>query len=292
MYSRRTFGKLALAAVPLTKALARVDSKVAGVQLGAQSYSFRDLPFDAALKAMAEDGLGVCELFGPHIEMGGAVAPMGHRVSPEEATKWRTTVPMSYFKGVRKKFNDAGVKLIGYNYSFNAKWSDREIERGFEMADALGVSILTASTTLPVAERVAPFADKHKITVAMHGHSDVKDPNQFSTPETFERAMKMSKHYKINLDIGHFTAAGFDPVDYIRKNHENIVILHLKDRKKDQGPNTVWGEGDTPIKPVLQLLKDNKYPIPALIEYEYKGSGTSVEEVKKCFEYAKQALQS
>ncbi len=126
----------------------------------------------------------------------------------------------------------------------------------------------------------------------MHGHSNVKDPTQFATPESFAAALEMSKYYRINLDIGHFTAAGYDPVDYIQKHHDKIVILHMKDRKKNQGANVPWGEGDTPIKEVLQLLKKNKYPIPALIEYEYKGTGTSQEEVKKCLDYEKKALES
>jgi sugar phosphate isomerase/epimerase len=126
--------------------------------------------------------------------------------------------------------------------------------------------------------------------VAMHGHSDIKDPIQFSTPESFATALAMSKYYRVNLDIGHFTAAGFDAVDYIQKNHEQIVLLHLKDRKKNDGPNVPWGEGDTPIKQVLQLLKQNRYPIPAFIEYEYEGSGTSQQEVAKCYQYCKQAL--
>jgi sugar phosphate isomerase/epimerase len=102
--------------------------------------------------------------------------------------------------------------------------------------------------------------------------------------------MDMSKYFYVNLDIGHFTAAGYDPVAYISEHHARISNLHLKDRKKDQGENTVWGEGDTPIKQVLTLLKEKKYPIPAYIEYEYRGTGTSTEEVKKCFEYAKAAL--
>ena len=63
-----------------------------------------------------------------------------------------------------------------------------------------------------------------------------------------------------------------------------------EDRKKNQGPNTPWGEGDAPIKQVLQLLKEKKYPIRAYIEYEYQGVGTSPEEVKKCFEFVKAAL--
>jgi sugar phosphate isomerase/epimerase len=302
MLTRRTFGKLTLAGLPLASAWAakKIDSKIDGVQLGAQSYSFRDLSFNDALKAMVADGLGDCELFAPHIELGHTDKPPtgggrgmtaeDRKAAREELRKWRLSVSLDYFKGIRKQFDDAGVNLYGYNYSFNDSFTDDEIERGFEFAKALGIHLLTASTTLPVAKRVAPFADKHKILVAMHGHSDLKDPNQFAKPESFAAALEMSKLYRINLDIGHFTAANYDAVDYITKNHQNIVLLHLKDRKKDEGPNTPWGDGDTPIKPVLLLLKEKKWPIPAFIEYEYKGAGTSPEEVKKCYEYAKQAL--
>ena len=301
MITRRAFGKLTLASLPVASALAaKINSKIDGVQLGAQSYSFRDLSFDDALKAMAADGLGDCELFAPHIELGHTdkppmagfrrMTPEERAASREELRKWRLEVPLDYFKGIRKKFDEAGVNLYGYNYSFNKDFTDDEIERGFEFAKALGIHLLTASTTLSVAKRVVPFADKHKILVAMHGHSDLKDPEQFAKPESFAAALAMSKQYRINLDIGHFTAANFDAVDYITKNHENILLLHLKDRKKDEGPNTVWGEGDTPIKQVLLLLKEKKWPIPAFIEYEYKGAGTSPEEVAKCFQYCKQVL--
>ena len=86
--------------------------------------------------------------------------------------------------------------------------------------------------------------------------------------------------------------AGYDPVAYIKEHHDKIVILHLKDRKKNQGPNVPWGEGDTPIKQVLLELKNNKYNIAALVEYEYNGTGTPKEEVAKCMAFAKSALQS
>jgi sugar phosphate isomerase/epimerase len=301
MLTRRTFGKLAIAGLPIASALAKVNSKIDGVQLGAQSYSFRDLSFNDALKAMVADGLGDCELFSPHIEGGHPeksptidflrhLTPEERKASREELRKWRLSAPLDYFKGIRKQFDEAGVNLYAYNYSFGDDFTDDEIERGFEFAKALGVHILTASTTLPVAKRVVPFAEKHKIIVAMHGHSNLKDPNQFAKPESFTAAMQMCKLYRVNLDIGHFTAANYDAVDYITKNHADIVLLHLKDRKKSEGPNTPWGEGDTPIKQVLLLLKEHKWPVPAFIEYEYKGAGTSQEEVAKCFEYCKQAL--
>ncbi len=321
MYSRRDFGKLALTALPLSSALAaRINSKIDGVELGSQSYSFRTVSLDDAIPQMAEDGCGYCELFAPHIEppalsektpMGGGGRGRGpgfgrgrgrgpvdpavaaaRQKAREDLRQWRKTVDLGYFKGVRKKFDDAGIQLVAYNYSFNDSFDDDEIDRGFAFAKALGVNIITASTTIPVARKVAPFADKHKMMVAMHGHSDLKDPNQFAKPESFAAAMEMSKYYRINLDIGHFTAAGYDPVSYIKEHHDKIVVLHLKDRKKDEGPNTPWGEGDTKIKEVLLELKDNKWSIPALIEYEYNGTGSPKEEVAKCMAFAKNALQS
>jgi sugar phosphate isomerase/epimerase len=100
----------------------------------------------------------------------------------------------------------------------------------------------------------------------------------------------MSKYFRVNLDIGHFTAANFDAVAYIREHHANITNLHLKDRKKNQGENLPWGQGQTPIREALQLLRKERWPIPAYIEYEYRGEGSPVDEVKKCAAYARQAL--
>jgi sugar phosphate isomerase/epimerase len=308
MYTRREFGKLALVGAPLMLALGDINSRVNGVRIGVQSYSFRTLPLDQAIKAMVEIGVGECELFSGHVEPRPSFGPGGPpppaagtgtapaRPSPEEMKKrreetrqWRLTTPLDHFKDVRKKFETAGVKLQAYNYSFNDSFTDEEINRGFEMAKALGVKVITASSTLTSAKRVAPFADKHKITVAMHGHSNLTDPNEFAKPESFEQALAMSKYFAVNLDIGHFFAAGYDPLEYIEKNHARITNLHLKDRKKENGPNTPWGQGDTPIKQALQLLKTKKYDIPANIEYEYRGED-AVAEVKKCFEYIKEAL--
>jgi len=301
-FSRRDFARLAVSAAPLARAFGKmIDSKINGVQLGVQTYSFRDLSLDDAIKAMAADGLGDCELFSPHVEPGGAKEAVSFWEGPprpeadlkayeQKVMKWRMSVPLDYFHGIRKKFNDAGINIYAFNFSPEDGTSDAEIDRGFLMAKALGVGLITSSTTLPTAKRMAPLAEKHNMLVAMHGHSDLKDPNQFATPESFAKGLAMSNRFRINLDIGHFSAANFDAVDFIRKNHEKIVLLHLKDRKKNDGDNTPWGEGDTPIKQVLQLLKTNKYPIPAFIEYEYNGAGTSQQEVAKCYQYCKEAL--
>jgi len=304
MLTRREFGTLTLGGLALPIFGGLINSKVAGVRLGAQTYSFRDLPrppegdmVDTLIKAMADCGLGECEVWAPQIEPpgppGGArgTAPTADATSRrEELRKWRLETPLGHFREIGKKFKTAGITFYAYNYSFNSSFTDQEIDRGFDIAKALGARIITASTTLDVAKRVVPFAEKHKMVVAMHGHSNTKDPNEFSSPESFAAAMAMSKLFKVNLDIGHFTAAGYDPIAYLREHHDHITNLHLKDRKKDQGDNTPWGEGDTKIKEVLQLLKRERWPIPAYVEYEYKAAGSPIEEVKKCYAYAKAAL--
>jgi len=304
MITRREFGALTLGGI-----VAGINLKantVSGVRLGVQTYSFRDLPrvpggdaIDPVIKAMTECGLTECELYAPQVEPqfgGGARGARGASPSPEavkareDARKWRLETPLDHFAGIKKKFDAAGITVYAYNYSANASYTEAEIDRGFDMAKALGAEIITMSTTLGVAKRIAPFAEKHNMVVAMHGHSNVNDPNEFATPDSFATAMKMSKLFKVNLDIGHFTAANFDAMDYIRQHHGDITNLHLKDRKKNQGDNVPWGQGDTPIREVLQLLKKERWPIRAYIEYEYRGQGSPVEEVKKCYAFAKQAL--
>ncbi len=286
--TRRTWNKLMLGSLAATALPApwlmgadKPNSVIKGVQIGVQSYSFRDRPLDRAIEGMVEVGLSSCELWQGHVE------PRG--LKREELRQWRLSVSLDEFKAIRAKFDRAGIDLYAYNLSFRDDFTDEEIERGFEMAKALGAKVLTASANVSTAKRIDPFAKKYRMRVGMHNHSNIR-PNEFATPEDFKQAMEGASEYiAINLDIGHFTAANFDAVEFLRQHHDRIVTLHIKDRKRDQGPNVPFGEGNTPIKEVLALLRDNSWKIPANIEYEYRG-GDTVEEIKRCLAYCKQAL--
>ena len=299
MYTRREFGLLTLSSLALP-ALGRAQT-VAGVRLGVQTYSFRDLPrapgadlVDPLIKAMTDCGLTECEFFAPQLE---PPQPFGRGRPPEEVQrarddlrKWRLDTPLDHFRAIRKKFESAGLSIWAYNYSPNGSFTDEEINRGFDIAKALGAEIITASATLEAAKRIAPFAEKHRMVVAMHNHSRTEDPNEFARPESFEAAMKISKYFKVNLDIGHFTAANYDAVAYLKEHHTSVTNLHIKDRRKNQGDNVPWGTGDTPIREVLQLLKRERWPIRAYLEYEHRGAAGPVDEVKACYAFARQAL--
>jgi sugar phosphate isomerase/epimerase len=303
--TRRQFSQAALAGLvaPVFTGRHAGASPVAGVRLGVQTYSFRELTkqgtaeaLGVVLTSMKACGVDECELWSPQIEL---APPAGRDATAEAQAKarealraWRLATGPAYYQGVRKRFADAGMSVYAYNLSFNDSFTDAEITRGFEAAKALGAEVITASTTVSVAKRLVPFAEKHQVPVAMHNHSNLTDPNEFATPTSFTTTLAMSPLFRINLDIGHFTAANFDALAFLQQHHDRITNLHLKDRKKQQGDNVPWGTGDTPIRPVLAWLKQRKSPVRAYVEYEYPGTRGAVAEVTACVDYAKQALMS
>ena len=319
IYSRRDLGKLALTGLPASWLLARVsisarakiDSRIKGVQIGAITYSFRTIPnAEDIVKAYVTMGLGEMELMSNHAEAlagapsgsgrGGAGrgrgTPTPEQVAAREAAAkllhdWRMAATEATFKPVRRKIEDAGIGLQLLCYNMNVRnTKDDEIEYAFMMAKWLGVKAISTSTQVSMAKRLAPFADKHKMLVGFHGHANTTDPDEVATPESFATVMAASKYHAANLDIGHYTEAGYDPVAFIKEHHARITNLHLKDKKKatNGGGNTPWGQGDTPIKDVLKLLQKNKWDMPANVEFEYDGD--PLVEVPKCLQYCREAL--
>lgn len=267
---------------------------------------------------LGPDGLTqACEQMVQNMANGGGRGPGGGRgrgqMTPEQqaamkeaqqkATDWRASTTTATWKGVRKQFDDAGIDLRVLCYNMGENITDDEIDYAFRMARDLGVQAISSSSTVPVAKRVAPFADRYKMMWGGHGHDNLTDPNQFATPKSFETIMSFSQYIGVNLDIGHFYAAGFDPVGFIKQNHARITNIHLKDRKRDSEvanqpggimtDNFPWGQGGTPIKEVLLLIKSEHYPWPADIEYEYecRASGSPAQEVAKSLAFAKQVLE-
>src|SRR4051812_24843398 len=314
---------LALKNIPLS-AWDKINSRIHGVQIGAITYSFRTLPVEDVLKAYTTIGIGEMELMSNHAEaLAGAPSGRpstgsgqggggrrGQPLTPEQQAErdaaakaladFRKHATEATFKPVRKRIEDMGVdlKLLCYNMSDlrtlpdgrTTGTTDEEIEYAFMMAKWLGVDAMSTSTQVSMAKRIAPFADKHKMMVGFHGHANTKDPNEVATPETFDAVMAASKYHGANLDIGHYTEAGYDPVAFLEKHHARITNTHLKDKKKasNGGQNGPWGTGDTPIKAVLKLVQKNKYKFPNNIEFEYEGD--PVAEVTKCLQLCREML--
>ncbi|MEJ7691727.1 TIM barrel protein [Daejeonella sp.] len=273
------------------------DAKELGIVLGVQTYSFRDRSLVEAIKAMQQLGVKSCELWAGHVEPRNNQWAAGQtgadaKKKQEQLAQWREKLSMDEIRSIKSQFDRAGISIQAYNGGIKDGISDEELDLVFRIAQTLGVDTVTSSATVSVMKRVDEYAKKYKMRVAMHNHAHIDKPNEFSSPDSFARAMDgLSDYLWINLDIGHFTAANFDAVAYIKQHHAKIHSIHVKDRKKNQGENMPFGQGDTPIAQVLQLIRDNKWPIPANIEYEYKGADT-IMEVGKCLDYCKRAIKA
>ncbi len=308
IYTRRELGKLILTTLPVAGLMPREvfagrqskpNSKWAGVQVGMNvPYNFgsRDMPIDETLAKTVELGVSAVELRSQPVELAMG-APAGQRgqnakAAAEALREWRLKADPSKASATRKKWDDAGVHIEVLKYDGIYGFTDPEMDYAFNLAKALGVRAISCELEVEGSKRVGQFADKHGMIVAYHGHT--KTP-----PAMFETAFGYAKHNWANIDIGHFVAGNLgNVVDYIRQHHDRITHVHIKDRKAmvgtTEGPNTPFGEGDTPIKDVLRLIRDNKWPIQATIEFEYKVPEGSdrMKEIAKTIQYCKDALLS
>jgi sugar phosphate isomerase/epimerase len=291
--------------------LANPNSKIKGVQIGAITYSFRSMPGSAEqlLQYLKEAGISAIELMGDPAEAY-AGSPVGNmpQVTRENYMKtmeernakarvWRETASMDKFVELRKMFNDAGITIYAYkpDAALGVKSTDGEIDYAMRAAKALGATSVNVEipTNADHSKRLGEFGLKHKVYVGYHAHTQATDT-------AWDLALSQSPYNAINLDCGHYIAAGganttASLLEKKKKNHGRITSMHIKDRKnKVNGTkNMPWGEGDTPLKDVLTLLKTKKYKIPASIELEYDipAGSDAVKETKKCFEYAKAILE-
>jgi sugar phosphate isomerase/epimerase len=212
--------------------------------------------------------------------------------------QWRLGVSMDKYKAFRKLYEDAGVRIYAFKLPPTMSMSDQEYEYIWNVGETLGANHITMElpTDDALLHRVGEYAAKRKLRIAFHTHGQGGDSG-------FDKALDGSKYTALNLDVGHyFGVNGKSPVPVIEKYHDRIASLHLKDRKGPGnaagngpgggGPNMPWGQGETPLKEILQLMKTQKYKFPGSIEYEYdtpEGSDV-LTEVKKCVEYCKKAL--
>jgi sugar phosphate isomerase/epimerase len=271
--------------------IAKPDSRVRGVQIGAITYSFRDMPDQSAegmLRYCLASGISAIELMGEPAE---GYAGLSATANRSQITAWREQAGTEKFVALRRLYNAAGVHIYGFKPSaFEPTASDAEIGFGMHAARALGASHVTAELPEDVAHarRLGDAAAALGLRMAYHAHTQ-------ATPTAWDAALAASRGNAINLDLGHYTAAAdYDGVAFVTRHHARIASMHLKDRKTHAhgGDNMPWGEGDTPLVQVLRLMRAQRYAFPATIEFEYPAPAGSdaVREVARCLAYCRKAL--
>ena len=215
------------------KNLGKPNSLFNGVQIGAITYSWRSMPGSAEqiLQYCIDCNISAIELMGPTGESfaGAPTAPERPSMAPgpngqrpemtpeqkaaqEEYSKkmaeWRAKVSMDKFVQLRKMYNNAGVSIYAFKPSaLGVKNTDAEVDYAFRAAKALGANQATVELPTDPAQtkRLGDIAAKNKIYVGYHGHLQ-------QTFDAWDVALGQSKYNAMNFDMGHYVAAGFDPL--------------------------------------------------------------------------------
>jgi sugar phosphate isomerase/epimerase len=303
------------------------NSLINGVQIGCITYSFRSMPdqsAEATLQYIKDSGLSAIELMGDPAEsfagmpsspvnrmrmfqLGGK-ARRGEELTTEEkkelddmraqsesfqkeVAQWRANADMKKFEQMRKMYKDAGVSIYAFKpNAFGKNNTDAEIAYGMKAAKALGASHVTLEHPSDDAHtlKLGKMGEQYGMSIGYHGHEQ-------ETFDFWDTALAQSPKNGLNLDAGHYIAAGqTDLIPLIEKQHNRILSMHTKDRTAPANGkgNVAWGTGDTPIPELLKMMKSNKYKFPATIELEYEvpTNSDAVKEVQKCVEFCTKAL--
>jgi sugar phosphate isomerase/epimerase len=210
----------------------------------------------------------------------------------EKQLKWRLSLPMQKYADIKKKYNDAGVKIHIAKFA-PTSWSDAEIDYAYTAAKTLGAYGITDELSDESAQRLGKFALKHKSMAILHTHG------QFGMPGfDIDKYLAYSPANMLNLDAGHFYGAtGLHPNTIIEKYHDRIPSIHMKDKtgpkNADPDANRAFGKGETPIADILLLLKKEKWPINVDVEMEYEipAGSDAAKETAKCIEYMRNILE-
>lgn len=208
------------------------------------------------------------------------------QAATDAVRKWRLGLPMERLAAFRRMYEDAGVLIQVVKWDAIFSMSKDELDYAFAFAKALGASAVSCELDVEQSKRIGQFAEQHKILVGYHNHAA-------ATPEMIEAALSHSKYNAANLDLGHFVAGNsISPVPFIRKHASQISNVHVKDHKSNHGPSMPLGQGDTPLRDVLQLMRDNKYSFQATVEFSYgvPPGSTRRAELARCMAFCKQAL--
>ena len=146
IYTRRDITRFALAALAVSKLVAKPNWRFSGVQIGIilSPYNFPEIPVraDLVLNNLRELGISAFEMQDVRAEVyagapgevrlgysgspeAGQVTPEARRKAADELKEWRLSAPLDKYRALRQLYDDAGVVI----YAFRLAKSERDVQR-------------------------------------------------------------------------------------------------------------------------------------------------------------------
>ena len=312
--SRRTFiGGVGAAGIAggcrsLCGDLPRHCSDYDGIRIGAITYSFSQMPefpHGCTKKFIKGANLGSVELMDRDFERDLGIVPFRHipakfltKDQKVAISQWREKADLKPIEDFRAEYAAAGIGIHIVKFGdIGCPWmySWKEAEYMFKATRALGARIITREVPKvaewvdfkATAQKLIPLMDEYDVDIAFHNHAQI-------SANTYDGALLgYSNHFKINFDIGNYVAANDDdPLAFVKKYRDRLASIHVKDRRRNTGPELPFGTGDTPLKELFACMKAERIDVPCDIEVEFeipRGSD-AVRETDICREYCRKAI--
>jgi sugar phosphate isomerase/epimerase len=187
------------------------------------------------------------------------------------------SVPM-----VRDHLSDAGLTLTGLNIrnvtgrkadtdERNLRYNTRQVTWDIHLARAL---LLKSANTKGGARTDEAMEDLiegvnglleqvEDVTLNLGNHNG----NRLQSLDDFKAVLpNVNERAKVLVDTGHLLSAGEDIIAFAEGVVDRIGLVHLRDQTGDTP--VAFGEGDLPLKPLIDLLKGVDYHGELVIEME------------------------
>ena len=236
------------AAAPQTEATS--EERWRGLKVGVASYTMREFPLDAAIKAIQRVGLHYVSIKDVHLPF---------KSNADER------------KVVAQRFKDAGITPLSCG-NVGMKNDEATIRGAFEYARDIGLPTIVCAPppdALPILDKLVKEFD---IRIAIHNHGP--EDKEFPSPyDVWTAVQPFDKRVGLCIDIGHSARAGAEPAAAILKCRERLYDVHLKDisNTTPKGSPVECGRGVLNLKAVCRNLVTIGYAHHVGFEYEKDG---------------------
>jgi inosose dehydratase len=218
-----------------------------GLKIGVASYTLLKLPREQAIKAIQRVGLKYCSIKDSHMPM---------KTTAEER------------KAIAQEFVTAGITPLSCG-NITMYTRPESMRTAFEYARDAGIPTIVCRPDPSTMAALDALVKEFNIRLAIHNHGPSE--KEYPTPhEVWKMVEKYDPRIGLCIDVGHTARGGADPADCIRKYHERLYDVHLKDihQLAPNGRPIEVGRGALDIKGILTALIEVKFAGDVGFEYE------------------------
>jgi hypothetical protein len=176
--------------------------------------------------------------------------------------QWRASVPLAPLTELRRAFDDAGVRIEMMAWDHLTLLSDDELDYVFRAARMIGARAVTTGWPTGGLRRLASAADRHQVWLGI-------DAPSWSGPPSLDELFAYGRFIGITPDLAQWSADNRDkPLGLLTTHAARVIGVYLQDRLSADGGNVPFGEGWTPIREVLQAIRDHQWDVPAIVRLE------------------------